>query len=117
MLAQRVLPDQPPPASTSKQGTSMTQTSRLLKPQVDELPSELANLKAVLQELPAASWEQIEPLLSRVIDSTRRRRRILALVQDARSHLRLDLKYLMFDLEATRRERDDYRRQLEGQHE
>jgi hypothetical protein len=85
----------------------------LQQPKVDELPNELANLHAVLQELPAESWQQIEPLLSRVIDSTRRRRRILALVQDALSQLRLDLKYLMFDLEATRRERDEYRRQLE----
>ena len=48
-----------------------------------------------------------------MVDSTRRRRRILTLVQDALSQLRLDMKYLMFDLEATRRERDDYRRQLE----
>jgi hypothetical protein len=47
-----------------------------------------------------------------VVESTRRRRRILNLVQDALSQLRLDMKYLLFDLEATRRERDDYRRQL-----
>jgi hypothetical protein len=38
----------------------------------------------------------------------------LNLVQDALSQLRLDMKYMMFDLEATRRERDDYRRQVEG---
>jgi hypothetical protein len=42
----------------------------------------------------------------RVVDSTRRRRRILNLVQEALSQLRLDMKYLVFDLEATRRERD-----------
>jgi hypothetical protein len=48
-----------------------------------------------------------------VVESTRRRRRILGLVQDALSQLRLDMKYLVFDLEATRRERDDYRRQLD----
>ena len=47
------------------------------------------------------------------MESATRRRRILGLVQDALSQLRLDMKYLMFDLEATRRERDDYRRQLE----
>jgi hypothetical protein len=29
-------------------------------------------------------------------------------VQDALSQLRLDMKYLMFDLEATRRERDEF---------
>jgi hypothetical protein len=34
-------------------------------------------------------------------------------VQDALAQLRLDMKYLMFDLEATRRERDDYRQKLE----
>ena len=55
----------------------------------------------------------IEPILLRVVESTRRRRRILNLVQDALSQLRLDMKYLLFDLEATRRERDDFRRQLE----
>jgi len=31
------------------------------------------------------------------------------LVQEALSQLRLDMKYLVFDLEATRRERDAYR--------
>ena len=48
-----------------------------------------------------------------MVESTKRRRRILTLVQDALSQLRLDMKYLMFDLEATRRERDDYRLKLE----
>jgi hypothetical protein len=45
----------------------------------------------------------------RVVDSTKRRRRILNLVQEALSQLRLDMKYLVFDLEATRRERDALR--------
>jgi hypothetical protein len=31
------------------------------------------------------------------------------------SQLRLDMKYLMFDLEATRRERDEYRFKLDEQ--
>ena len=93
----------------------MAATSRLVQPNVEELPAEMAHLQAVLQDLPADEWARVEPLLSRVIESTKRRRRILAMVQDALSQLRLDLKYLMFDLEATRRERDEYRRQLEGQ--
>jgi len=53
--------------------------------------------------------------LERVVESTKRRRRILTLVQDALSQLRLDMKYLMFDLESTRRERDDYQSKLEQQ--
>jgi hypothetical protein len=53
-------------------------------------------------------------MVNRVIESTKRRRRILVLVQDALGQLRLDMKYLVFDLEATRRERDAYKQQLEG---
>ena len=49
-----------------------------------------------------------------MIDSTRRRQRILALVQEALSQLRLEMKYLVFDLEATRRERNRYKETLEG---
>jgi hypothetical protein len=36
----------------------------------------------------------------------KRRKRILALVQEALQQLRVDMKYLVFDLECTRRERD-----------
>ncbi|NND96382.1 MAG: transcriptional regulator, partial [Pirellulaceae bacterium] len=48
-----------------------------------------------------------------VVECSTRRRRILNLVQEALSQLRLDMKYLVFDLEATRRERDQYRQMLE----
>jgi hypothetical protein len=85
--------------------------------QTEELPRDLADLKAALEHLPMDHWQEISPAFGRVIEGTRRRRRILALVQDALSQLRLDLKYLMFDLEATRRERDEYRRLVEGESE
>lgn len=91
----------------------MTETSRVAKPATDELPQDLLELAAALKKLPAEYREAIDPILSRVVDSTRRRRRILHLVQDALSQLRLDMKYLLFDLEATRRERDEFRRQTE----
>ena len=41
-----------------------------------------------------------------------RKHKILNLVQQAIGQLRLDLKYLVFDLEATRRERDQYKERL-----
>ena len=91
----------------------MSQQPRFTDPELDKVPTEIAELAAAVGHLPEESRKQIEPLLIRVIESTKRRRRILGLVQDALSQLRLDMKYLMFDLEATRRERDDYRRQLE----
>ncbi|HEX7449878.1 MAG TPA: transcriptional regulator [Pirellulales bacterium] len=91
----------------------MTDTSRVAKSPTDELPQDLLDLAAALKKLPPEHRQTIEPLLCRVVDSTRRRRRILHLVQDALSQLRLDMKYLLFDLEATRRERDEFRRQTE----
>jgi hypothetical protein len=80
----------------------------------DTLPNDLSELILRVQALPAECRQNIEPTLERVVEFTRRRRRILNLIQDALTQLRLDMKYLVFDLEATRRERDDYRRQLEG---
>ena len=81
--------------------------------EIEEIPAEVCELAAAVERLPLELRGSVEPLLSRVVESTRRRRRILGLVQDALGQLRLDMKYLVFDLEATRRERDDYRRQLE----
>jgi len=80
---------------------------------IEEIPREVVELAEAVGTLPAEYRQAIEPLLGRVIDSNRRRRRILCLVQDALSQLRLDMKYLAFDLEATRRERDEFRRKLE----
>lgn len=79
----------------------------------DELPKDMIELADLIAALPAEHRSRIEPAYARVVESTRRRRRILNLVQEALSQLRLDMKYLVFDLEATRRERDEYRESLE----
>lgn len=91
----------------------MSIANRNLQTNVNELPADVVDLIAAVDKLPESHRQALEQAFSRVIESTRRRRRILALVQDALSQLRLDMKYLMFDLEATRRERDDFRRQAE----
>jgi hypothetical protein len=91
----------------------MSTAGHISKQTQDELPADVVELIAAIDRLPATHRQSVEPAFSRVIESTRRRRRILTLVQDALSQLRLDMKYLMFDLEATRRERDDFRRQSE----
>jgi hypothetical protein len=90
----------------------MSDQARVLKTEPDDIPREVLDLVDVVHTLPAEHRQTLEPFLSRVIDSNRRRRRILLLVQDALSQLRLDMKYLAFDLEATRRERDDFHRKL-----
>jgi hypothetical protein len=91
----------------------MSDVQRIGKVKQDQLPGELEDLLSAIQALPAEHRTALLPIVNRVASSTRRRRRILSLVQDALSQLRLDMKYLMFDLEATRRERDEYREQLE----
>ena len=89
----------------------MSETTRTAK--IEEIPQEIVDLSVAIRTLPEEYRKTVEPALSRVIDSNKRRRRILSLVQDALGQLRLDMKYLAFDLEATRRERDEFRRKLE----
>ena len=81
----------------------------------EQIPADLQKLVLALSTLPEQHAVQLAPLVDSVVESTKRRRRILTLVQEALSQLRLDMKYLMFDLEATRRERDEYRCKLDEQ--
>ena len=91
----------------------MQTAPRFNNDKTDELPRDIVELISAIEALPAKHRAAIEPVANRVVNSTRRRRRILNLVQEALSQLRLDMKYLVFDLEATRRERDEFRSSLE----
>jgi hypothetical protein len=91
----------------------MAHTHRVSTVPVEGLPADLLRLATSIRDLPEQYARDLVPALERVIESTKRRRRILTLVQDALSQLRLDMKYLMFDLEATRRERDDFHTRLQ----
>ena len=75
-------------------------------PKSDDLSKDVADLVFAVAQLPAEHRTKLDRLMANVVESSRRRRRILNLVQEALSQLRLDMKYLVFDLEATRRERD-----------
>ncbi|MGO9112822.1 MAG: transcriptional regulator [Thermoguttaceae bacterium] len=92
----------------------MSDPAPILNSPSDEASREILDLADAIAQLPVEYRLRIEPLVNRVLENARRRRRILSLVQDALGQLRLDMKYLTFDLEATRRERDDYRQKLEG---
>ncbi len=78
----------------------------------DEIPQELVELGQEVAAVHGPRRRELNGAYERVVESLRRRRRILSLVQEALSQLRLDIKYLMFDLEATRAERDALRQQL-----
>ena len=87
-------------------------SSRIPTDAAEELPRELIELGKRIAAVPPVHQRELEAVYNQVVDSVRRRRRILALVQEALAQLRLDIKYLMFDLEVTRRERDELKHQL-----
>ena len=91
----------------------MTQGAKNSGFRSDQLPREIIELARRIAALPPEYQRDLEEVYSRVVSSVIRRRRILAMVQESLSQLRLDIKYLMFDLEATRRERDQLRQQLD----
>ena len=91
----------------------MANTHRVPAASAEQLPADLLRLATAIHGLPDQYSRELIPVMERVIESTTRRRRILSLVQDALSQLRLDMKYLMFDVEATRRERDEFHARLE----
>lgn len=77
---------------------------------IENLPEDVRKLMEKVRELPMAVQEELSETLTAVVRGTRRRCETLHLVQEAVSQVRLDMKYLLFDLEATRRERDQYRK-------
>lgn len=91
----------------------MQNAKRVAAVPAEELPADILRLATAIQALPEQYSRDLIPVLERVVESTKRRRRILNMVQDALSQLRLDMKYLMFDVEATRRERDEYQARLQ----
>ncbi len=78
----------------------------------DDMPTDLLQLTEAIEALPIEHRIKLLPSLRRVTESSIRRRRILSLVQEALGQLRLDMKYLVFDLEATKRERDEFLEKL-----
>jgi hypothetical protein len=91
----------------------MSAPKRFHETETESLPVEMLELGRLITEMNSPDKDELLIAYGRVSDSIQRRRRILNLVQEALSQLRLDVKYLMFDLETTRRERDQLQAQLE----
>jgi len=81
----------------------------------DGVLRELAELGQLIRSTSNPNQVELEVAYQKIVESIHRRHRILMLVQEALSQLRLDIKYLMFDLDVTRRERDDLRQRMEEQ--
>jgi len=80
----------------------------------DQLPREPLELRSHVDLLPGYLRDKLAPLCERLSDFVRLQGRLVRIAQDAVDQLQLDVKYLNFDLEATRRERDAYRKELES---
>jgi len=90
----------------------MSALNRINASEPNILPAEMQELARLVDAISGPEKRALSLAYERVAESILRRRRILDLVQEALSQLRLDVKYLMFDLEMTRRERDQLQSQL-----
>jgi hypothetical protein len=79
----------------------------------EELPPELTELCNEVDRLPWALREKVAPLCDKVCQFVLLQGRLIRIAQDAIDQLHLDNRYLLFDVEATRRERDSLRADLE----
>ena len=61
----------------------MTDQPHAVNSDANELPAEVAELISAIQQLPNDTRTAIEPALTRVVESTRRRRRILTTASGA----------------------------------
>ncbi|MDO4551704.1 MAG: transcriptional regulator [Planctomycetia bacterium] len=73
------------------------------------LPADIRQLLEVVARLPEEYRAVLNPVLEQVVAKTKRRQNTMKLLQEAFSQLRMDMKYLIFDLEATIQERDAFR--------
>jgi len=79
----------------------------------DYLPPELHELRRHLEQIPSPWRAKLLPLCEQVCHLSRMQGKLVTIAQETIDQLQLDMKYLMFDVEATRRERDEFRQQLE----
>ncbi|MCS7034909.1 MAG: transcriptional regulator [Phycisphaerae bacterium] len=90
--------------------------SRLLEPRnmtEQEFQSKLAELMGEISTLPASERAKLEKLADETRARHERLRATVSSLQESLDYLRLSIKYLVFDLEATRRENGYLRRMLE----
>ncbi len=78
-----------------------------------EFQNKLADLMQQLQTLPHPAREQLEQLAADTRDRHQRMKKTVNELQESLDYLRLSIKYLVFDLEATRRENQYLRKLLE----
>jgi chromosome segregation ATPase len=78
-----------------------------------EFQTKLGELMGEISTLPPGEREKLEKLADETRARHERLRQTVSSLQESLDYLRLSIKYLVFDLEATRRENQYLRRMLE----
>ena len=81
-----------------------------------EFQSKLAELMNEISTLPASERQKLQKLADETKARHERLRATVSSLQESLDYLRLSIKYLVFDLEATRRENGYLRKMLEEAH-
>jgi len=79
-----------------------------------DFQAKLSDLMQQLDSLPAPAREQLQALAHDTQDRQKRMKKTVGELQDSLDYLRLSIKYLVFDLEATRRENQYLRKLLDS---
>ncbi|MGD9693773.1 MAG: transcriptional regulator [Phycisphaerales bacterium] len=79
-----------------------------------DFQQKLGELLAQIERAPESERGRLRELAQETKDRHERMRAIIGDLQDSLDHLRLSVKYLVFDLEATRRENTYLRKMLDS---
>lgn len=79
-----------------------------------DFQNKLSDLMTQLETLPPGAREHLEKLAVETRDRHARMKKTVGELQDSLDYLRLSVKYLVFDLEATRRENTYLRKLLDS---
>jgi hypothetical protein len=78
-----------------------------------DFQNKLGDLMKQIESLPASERAPLEKLATETRDRHEKMKKTIGELQDSLDYLRLSVKYLVFDLEATRRENDYLRKLIE----
>ena len=78
-----------------------------------DFQNKLKNMMGEISTLPAAEREKLTQLAEQTRDRHAKLKKTVADLQESLDYLRLSIKYLVFDLEATRRENKYLRKMVE----
>ena len=82
-----------------------------------DFQNKLTELLGEIGEMPAGEREKLEQLATETKDRHDKMKKTMRERQESLDYLRLSVKYLVFDLEATRRENDYLRGLVTGQND